>query len=152
MDVVGRDQAPRGQPVDKPVTRSVRHRDREHDQHREKDREMLARGKELDGDNDKLLVEHQQDPDTDDDMNMDSETDQPGSLIRNSRTVLLSRDEYRDECFDENRFERGFEFNCVFAGHSKGRFDYGVKCVFKCVFKCVYTRNEIAASEFWEIS
>ena len=42
MDVVGRDQARRGQPVDKPVTRSVRYWDREHDQHREKDREMLA--------------------------------------------------------------------------------------------------------------
>ena len=57
MDVVGR--ARRGQPVDKPVTRSVRYRDREHDQHRE----MLARGKEFDGDNDKLLVEYQQDID-----------------------------------------------------------------------------------------
>ena len=68
LDVVGRDQARRGQPVDKPVTRSVRYRDREHDQHRE----MLARRKELDGDNDKLLVKYQQDPDTDADMSMDS--------------------------------------------------------------------------------
>ena len=51
MDVVGRDQARRGQRADKPVTRSVRYRDREHDQHRDKDREMLARGSELDGDN-----------------------------------------------------------------------------------------------------
>ena len=47
MDVVGRDQARRGQPADKPVTRSVRYQDREHDQHRDK----LARGSELDGDN-----------------------------------------------------------------------------------------------------
>ena len=63
MDVVGRDQARRGQPIDKPLTRPVRYRDREHDQHREEDREMLARGKELNGDNDKLLVEYQQDTD-----------------------------------------------------------------------------------------
>ena len=56
MDVVGRDQARRGQPVAKRVTQSVRHRDQEHDQHREKDREMLARGKEVDGDHDKLLA------------------------------------------------------------------------------------------------
>ena len=45
------------EPIDKPVTRPVRYRDREHDQ----DREILARVKELDGDNDKLLVEYQQD-------------------------------------------------------------------------------------------
>ena len=51
MDVVGRDQARRGQPADKPVTRSVRYQDREHDQRCENDREMLARGSELDGDN-----------------------------------------------------------------------------------------------------
>ena len=51
MDVVGRDQARRGQPADKPVTRSVRYRDREHDQHRENDRGMLVRRAELDGDN-----------------------------------------------------------------------------------------------------
>ena len=63
MDVVGRDQARRGRPVDKPSTRPVRQRDREHDQHREKDREMLARGKGLDGDINKLLVEYQQDTD-----------------------------------------------------------------------------------------
>ena len=65
--------------MDKLVTRSVRHRDRDHDQHREKELEMLARGKKLDGDNDKLLVEYQE-PDTDADMNMDSETDQPGEF------------------------------------------------------------------------
>ena len=41
---------------------------------------MLARGKELDGDNDKLLVENQQDPDTYADMNMDHEADQPGDF------------------------------------------------------------------------
>ena len=56
MDVVGR--ARRGQPADKPVSRSVRHGDRE-DQHRE----MLARRKEFDGDNNKFLVEYQQDID-----------------------------------------------------------------------------------------
>ena len=88
MDVVGRDQARRGQPVDKPVTRSVRYRDREHDQHRE----MLARRKELDGDNDKLLVKCQQDPDTDADMSMDSETDQSGEF-----------DQELKDCVDEPR-------------------------------------------------
>ena len=55
MDVVGRDQARRGQLVAKPVTQSVRHRHREHDQHREKDREILARVKEFVGKNDKLF-------------------------------------------------------------------------------------------------
>ena len=75
--VVG-DQARRGQPVAKPLTQSVRHRDREHDQHSE----MLARVKEFDGDNDKLLVEYEQDTDTDadTDMDMDTESDQPGEF------------------------------------------------------------------------
>ena len=62
---VGRDQARRGQPVAKLVTQSVRHRDRGHHQHREKDRGMLARVKELVGDDDKLLVEYQLDIDID---------------------------------------------------------------------------------------
>ena len=53
---------------------------RTHDQHREKDREMLARGKELDGDKDKLLMEYQQDTDTDADMDMDIESDQLGEF------------------------------------------------------------------------
>ena len=70
------------------------------------------------------------------------------SLITSSRIVLTSCSEYRDEFCDENRFDRGIEFNCIFDSHPEGRFEYG----FKCVFKCVYTRNEKAASEFWEIS
>ena len=70
------------------------------------------------------------------------------SLISSSRIILTSCNECRDECCDENRFGRGFEFKCIFEGHAKGRFEYG----FKCVFKCVYTRNEKASSEFWEIS
>ena len=70
------------------------------------------------------------------------------SLISSSRIILTSCNECRDECCDENRFGRGFEFKCIFDCHNKGRCEYG----FKCVFKCVDTRNEKAASEFWEIS
>ena len=65
MGVVGRDQARRGQPVAKPVAQSVTQPmpDRDRKSHCEKDREMLARVKEFDGDDDKLLVEYQQDID-----------------------------------------------------------------------------------------
>ena len=144
-DVVGRDQARRGQPVDKPATRSVRYRDREHDQQRGKDHEMLARGTGLDGDNDELLVECQEDIGLESEL-FKLECDQEFS--QESKKILTSCSEYRDECCDENRFGRGIEFKCIFEGHSKGRFE----CGFKCVFKCVYTRNEKAASESWEIS
>ena len=47
MGVVGRDQPRRGQPVAKPVTQPMPDLDRE--SHRQKDREMLARLKEFDG-------------------------------------------------------------------------------------------------------
>ena len=55
VGVVGRDQARRGQPVAKLVTQPMPVRDRE----------TLARVKEFDGDDDKLLVEYQQDIDID---------------------------------------------------------------------------------------
>ena len=63
----------------------------------------------------------------------------------------------RDECCDENRFVRGFEFKCVFESRFKGRsecgfeygFEYGFECGFECVFKCVYTQSENAVSELW---
>ena len=63
MGVVRRDQARRGQPVAKRVTQPMPDWDRE--SHREKVREMLARVEEVVGDDDKLLVEYQQDIDID---------------------------------------------------------------------------------------
>ena len=70
------------------------------------------------------------------------------SLIRSSTVVLRNLDECCDENRCENRFERGFEFKCVFESRIKGRFEYG----FDCVVKCVYTQSENAVSELWEIS
>ena len=55
---------------------------------------MLTRVKEIDEDDDKLLVEYQQDP--------------CWSLIRSSRILLKSLDEYCDECCDENHYENRF--------------------------------------------
>ena len=69
MGVVGRDQAQRGQLVAKPVTPPMPELDRE--RNREKDREMLAQVKEFVGDDDKLLVDYQQDIDID--IGIDSE-------------------------------------------------------------------------------
>ena len=151
MDVVARDQARRGQPVDKPVTWSVRYRDREHDQHREKDREMLARRKGLDGDNDKLLVEYQQDTDTDADMDMDSETDQPGEFNQQLKDCVdeprrASRRVPRRESLRESLRAWLRVQVCLRESPQGCRFEHG----FKCVFKCVYTQNENAASEFLE--
>ena len=106
MDDVGRNQARRGQPVDKPGTRSVRYRDRETDQHRGKDRERLSRGKELD-------------TDTNADMDMNIETDQLGlfnqelkDCVDESRRVSIRSD---------NRFERGSEYGleCVYTQNEK---------------------------------
>ena len=122
MDAVGRDQARRGQPVDKPVTRSVRYQDRE------KDHEMLARGSELDGHNDKLSVEYQ-----------GIESELPKLEFNQELKDCVGEPRRRFENRFENRFERGSEFKCVLKSHLKGRFDYGLEC-------------ENAASEFWEIS
>ena len=63
MGVVGRNQDRRGQSVAQSVTQPMPVWDREG--HREKDREVLARVKEFVGDDDKLLVEYQQDIDID---------------------------------------------------------------------------------------
>ena len=74
------------------------------------------------------------------------------SLIRSSRIVLKSRDEYRDERCDENRYENrlecGFEVNCVFEIRFEGRFEYG--CEYG--LECIYTQSENAVSLLWEIS
>ena len=142
MDVVGRDQARRGQPADKPVTRSVRYRDREHDQHREKDREMLARGKELDGDNDKLLVEYQQDTDTDDDMEKDSETDQLGEFNQELK-----------DCVDvPRRVSRRVLRRESLRAWLRVQVCLRVSHGFERVFKCGYTQSENAESWLWGIS
>ena len=153
MGVVGRDQARRGQLVAKPVTQPMPDLDRE--SHREKDREMLARVKEFVGDDDKLLVEYQQDIDIDigieselPKLEFDQEFDQELSDCvevprRVSRRVVRC-----DENRYENRFERGFEFKCVFESRFEGRFEYG----FECVFQRVCTQSENAVSELWEIS
>ena len=126
----------------KPVTRSVRYRDREHDQHRDKDREMLARGQSS------MVTTSVSRTLTLASSQNSTSWSVIRSLISSSRIILTSCNECRDECCDENRFGRGIEFKCILEGHPKGRFEYG----FKCVFKCVYTRNEKAAPEFWEIS
>ena len=132
MDVVGRDQARRGQPADKPVTRSVRYRDREHDQHRDKDREMLARGSELDttsvGRTSTLAS---------------SQNSTSWSVIRSfissSRIILTSCNECRDECCDENRFGRGFEFKVYLRGSSQG----SVRVWFQvCIQVCPHAERE----------
>ena len=136
MGVVVRDQARRGQPVAKPMTQPMPDLDRE--SHREKDREMLARLKEFDGD-------------VDIDIGIESISFTwrlIKSLIRSLIIVLRNRDECCDENRHENRFERGFEFKFVFESRFKGRFEYG----FERVFKCVYTQSEKAVSELWEIS
>ena len=142
MDAVGRDQAQRGQLIAKPVTRSVRHRDREHDQHREKDGEMLARVKEFDGDNDKLLVKYQQDTDNDVHMDIEAESTQElkdcvDELRRESRRVL------RHESLRESLRA----WLRVQVSRVASRMDSVVY-----LFKCVHTQSENAASEFWEIS
>ena len=54
----------------------------------------------------------------------------------------------RDECCDENRFERGFEFKCVFERRLEDRVEYG----FEHGFECVYTESENAVPWLWETS
>ena len=62
-------------PVAQSVTQPMPVRDDE--SHREKDREMLARVKEFDGDDDKLLAEYQQNTDADIDIDIDIESKLP---------------------------------------------------------------------------
>ena len=93
--------------------------DQDRESHLEKDREMLARVRELNGDVDKLLAEYQQD--------IGIETGQPGEFNQElSRIVLTTRDEYRSECRGKNRLECVFDIKCVFGC----RFGFGFGCVF----------------------
>ena len=134
---------------DKPSTRSVRYRDREHDQHREKDRQMLARGKELDGDNDKLLVEYQQDTDINADMEKDSETDKLGEFNQELKDCVdgprrVSRRVPRRESLLES-LRAWLRVQVCLRESSQG----SILSVESSVYSSVFTRS---ASEFWEIS
>ena len=105
---------------------------------------MLARGKDLDGDSESL-VEYQQDRDTDDDMNMDSETDQLGEFNQELKDCVAEPRRVSRRVLRRESLRAWLRVQvCLLESHTKGRFEYG--------FKCVHTRNENAASEFWEIS
>ena len=111
--------------------------------HREKDLEMLARVKEVDGDDDKMLVEYQQDIDIDigigaelPKLKFDQElkdcVEVPRRVLRRASPRESLRAWLRVQVCprDESRFECGLE----------------------CVLECVYTQSEDAVSWLWRIS
>ena len=61
------------------------------------------------------------------------------SLISSSRIILTSCNERRDECCDENRFGRGFEFKVYLRGSRQG----SVRVWFQvCIQVCPHAERE----------
>ena len=148
MGVVGREQARRGQPVAEPATQPLPDLDRE------KDREMLAQVKTFVGDDDKLLVEYQQDIDIDigieselPKLEFDREFDQEfKDCVEVPRRV--SRRVLRPESLRES-LRAWLRVQVCLRESLRRSFRAWLRV---CIQVCLHAERESAVSELWEIS